>query len=440
MNSQSVSPKRSNKRKFVTNNHSNSKSRRQFGKWLLLWALSFFLVSGPASAQGSGNGFFEPVGLLLTWQQDPTTTMVIDFHTLAGQNRKSQVEYRSLGSSRWKRANGSSQPFPYAERTIHRVSLQSLLPGTTYEFRFGKDSRLYRFRTMPKDGSTTVRFITGGDTMHEQKHLSQTNRVAMGYDPDFLVWGGDFAYANGDPKNVGRWILWFDSVRETLIDPDGRVVPIVAAIGNHEVRGGMHYNIEGYEPTDAKRKDIAPFLHSFFSFPGQPGYATLDFGDYLSLIILDTDHTNPIDGVQTQWLEKALSDRSQVPHVIPVYHVPAYPSHRPYDGRTSQRVREHFVPLFEKHGVRVAFENHDHAYKRSYPLREGKVVAEGQGIVYIGDGAWGVGTREVRDEWYLQQAKSVRHCIVVTIKGSQVVMLMVDEDGNVIDEYGLEKQ
>ncbi|CAN5910684.1 metallophosphoesterase family protein [soil metagenome] len=413
-------------------------TRRRFGVLSFLGVLLFFFFSYSAGAQVSDQNLFEPVGLLLTWERDPTSTMVIDFHTSAGSDRRSRIEYRPLGTSRWKRSTGQSHPFPHAERTIHRVRLRSLRPGTTYEFRMGKDSRTYRFRTMPKDGSTPVRFITGGDTMHDQAHLSKTNRAAMRHNPDFLVWGGDFAYANGDPKNVGRWILWFDSLRETLIDQEGRVVPVVAAIGNHEVRGGMHTSIEGYQQTDAVRANIAPFFHSFFSFPGQPGYGALDFGNYLSLVLLDTDHTNPMDGAQAQWLEKTLSARQKVAHVFPVYHVPAYPSHRPYEGRTSQRVREHFVPLFEKHGIRIAFENHDHAYKRTHPLRNGKVVAEGEGIVYIGDGAWGVGTREVREEWYLNNAKSVRHFILVTITGSQVKLLMVDEDGNVIDEYGVD--
>jgi acid phosphatase type 7 len=429
-----------NKKKLSWFNFPYQKGRRAFGRVLLLWVLSLFFCSPTGWAQVAGQHSFEPVGLLLTWERDPTTTMVIDFHTPAGLVRKSRVEFRPLGTGKWKRAKGKSHPFPYAERTIHRVGLRSLKPGTTYEFRFGKDSRTYRFRTMPKDGSTPVRFVTGGDIMHQQEHMTQTNRVAMGYKPDFLVWGGDFAYANGDSANVGRWLLWFESVRQTLIDENGRVVPVVAAIGNHEVRGGMHTNIQGYEPTDAVRKIIAPFFHAFFAFPGQPGYGALDFGDYLSLVLLDTDHTNPIDGVQTEWLEKTLAARSKVPHVFPVYHVPAYPSHRPYEGRTSQRVREHFVPVFEKHGIKIAFENHDHTYKRTHPLRAGKIVPDGEGIVYIGDGAWGVGTREVREDWYLKNAKSIRHIIVVSIRGAEVELLMVDENGNVIDEYGIERQ
>jgi hypothetical protein len=66
-----------------------------------------------------------------------------------------------------------------------------------------------------------------------------------------------------------------------------------------------------------------------------------------------------------------------VPHLFPVYHVPGYPSVRAFDGATSAQVREHWAPLFERAGVRVAFENHDHAYKRTHPIRAGAATRPG---------------------------------------------------------------
>src|SRR5690606_34420824 len=131
---------------------------------------------------------------------------------------------------------------------------------------------------------------------------------------------------------------------------------------------------------------------------------------------LDTDHTNPIDGRQSEWLEEVLEERREVPHVIPIYHIPAYPSARMFEGAAHRRVREHWVPLFEENGVRVAFENHDHVYKRTYPLRDNEISPDG--VVYIGDGAWGTNTREIRADhsgaprpWYAVRAEPVRHFI-----------------------------
>ena len=49
------------------------------------------------------------------------------------------------------------------------------------------------------------------------------------------------------------------------------------------------------------------------------------FGDYLSLVLLDTEHLCPIAGEQTAWLSKTLADRQDYPHLIAANHVPAYP-------------------------------------------------------------------------------------------------------------------
>jgi hypothetical protein len=222
-------------------------------------------------------------------------------------------------------------------------------------------------------------------------------------------------------------VVRFD-LQDTLIAEDGRVIPILVAIGNHEVQGGFHHRHDDYEQTDVWRERFATYFYSLFAFPGQPGYNVIDFGDYMSLIALDTFHTNPIEGEQTQWLERTLSQRVDVPHVFPFYHIPAYGV-----STSSGPMRRHVVPLFEKYGVRIAFENHGHVYKRTHPIRDGKISEDG--IVYVGDGAWGVNLKPVRDRWYLAKAQSVHHFIVVTIHRDQRSLLMVDADGNIIDRF-----
>jgi len=99
-------------------------------------------------------------------------------------------------------------------------------------------------------------------------------------------------------------------------------------------------------------------------------------------------------------------------------------------------VREHWAPLFEQYGVRVSFENHDHTYKRTYPIR-GESIAQ-DGVVYLGDGCWGVGERDVHDPdetWYLRRAESRRHVIIGTIQGTHQHFLVVDREGDILDEY-----
>jgi acid phosphatase type 7 len=408
----------------------------------VLAACSPAVQSGPEAATArspqASDAAAEPAGLFLTWQRDPTTTMTVDWHT--GDAAPGAVlQFRRQGERRWQSRAPQSFPFPHSERTIHRVELTGLRPDATYEFRTGEASRSYTFRTMPARADRPVRFIAGGDVRHNQEMMERTGRQAAVYDPDFIVWGGDLAYADGLPQNVGRWYEFFDAIRNTLVTPEGRAIPILLALGNHEVAGSYHFRIDGYRQDVETRRRISPFFYDLFATPGQPGYGVIDFGDYMSVVLLDTDHNNPIAGAQTAWLERTLRERQRVPHVFPVYHVPGYPSVRAFDGEVSQRVREHWVPLFDRYGVRVAFENHDHIYKRTWPLRGGERHADG--VVYLGDGAWGVGVREIgRDQGgnmapYLERAESVRHFILGEIRGAERRFIMVDEEGTVFDEF-----
>ncbi|MFA9478853.1 fibronectin type III domain-containing protein [Phycisphaerales bacterium AB-hyl4] len=386
----------------------------------------------------------KPAALYLTWQRDPTTTMTIQWHT-EGPDDEVMIEYGPRGGEDLSRTEGVSHPMVFSDRHIHTVELIDLEPGSNYRFRIyrseqGQSSRFYAFRTMPAEADRPIRFAAGGDTRTRKAWMEQTNRQAVRYDLDFIVWGGDLAYADGREENLYRWYEWFEVNYNTLIDEDGRVVPIIVGIGNHEIRGGRYRGEgrgeEGYEDTDAFREDIAPYYFNLFAFPGHPGYGTLDFGDYMSIILLDTDHAGPVHGKQASWLEEELTDRQDVPHLFPVYHIPAYPSARDFSEYVSGRVRQHWVPLFEQYGIRVAFENHDHTYKRTVPIRNNEEHEDG--IVYIGDGAWGVGLREVHsveDTWYLTRAESVRHLILVTIQDQSQDYKVINEDGDLIDHY-----
>lgn len=399
---------------------------------LLGWALP-----APSAAQEA----FEPLGLNLTWQQDPSTTMTIDWH-VSDPAQAAGVEYRASGAGSWSAAApDETLAFPFSDRHIHRVELTGLEPYTDYEFRFATNGPVYRFRTLPSDVvRTPVRLAMGGDVRTSRERMERTGRVAMEYEPHAIVFGGDLAYADGDPRKVENWYEWFEVTRDVFRTADGRIVPVVVAIGNHEIwqsrrleEDELHLEAEwGIEGGQS------PFYMTLFPQPSGTSYRVLDAGDYLSLLLLDTDHLEMIAGEQTAWLEETLAARVDVPHVFPVYHQPAYPSVRSFGGSGSQRIREFWSPLFERYGVQVAFENHDHAYKRTVPIRAG--AEHPRGVVYIGDGAWGVGTREIgRDQdspaWYLKRATAERHFILATLHGRHQHFLMVNEDGAIIDEY-----
>jgi len=323
---------------------------------------------------------------------------------------------------------------------LRRVELTGLSPDTLYEvFQEGKEGR-FTFRTMPKALSRPLRIAIGGDTMHRPHWLEQSNRVAVQHDPDFVLWGGDLADTNARDDLLHRWHDWFAGVAKTLRTAEGRVVPVVVAIGNHDVKDGYCEKHAGYQPTDAWRETLAPQFYELFAFPGQPGYGVLDFGTYLSVVILDSGHTNPIPGAQTEWLEQTLKARTAVPHVLPVYHIPAYPSVKNFDGKYETLVRQTWTPLFDRYRVRSAFEHHNHAYKRTHPILAGK-VQEG-GTVYFGDGGWGITPRPVHpveSTWYLAQALPTRYVLMLTLAGEEQHFHAYNDKGELIDQAVVRK-
>lgn len=398
-----------------------------------LLTLSVFAAFTATHATAEEN-LTAPSGLILTWQNDPTTTITIDWHRLSTEvTAATEIQARPRGTQEWRSYPAKRFPFAHSDRFIDRVEIKELKPATEYEFRGSATSKVYWFRTMPEKLEKPLVIAAGGDIQHRKEWMEASNRAAMKHNPDFVIWGGDLAYANGEPKNVDRWYDFLDAMVNTLVTDDGRVPPVVVCIGNHEIRGGFH---KGRIKGEADRADLAPFFYNLFAFPGQPGYGALDFGDYLSLVFGDSDHSNPVEGKQTEWMKETLAARKKVPHLIPVYHVPAWPSVRKFEEPTCINVRNHWVPLFEENGIKLALENHDHAYKRTVPIFQGKENPE-KGVTYIGDGSWGVETRKVHptdQTWYLETAQSVRHAIIITLHKDRKEINVIDSDGKNIDK------
>src|SRR5436305_480900 len=101
--------------------------------------------------------------LFLTWQQDPTTTMTIQW---VGKEAASDaaIQYAPLAAEEWKSARAIRKSFPDTELKVRRCELTGLSPGTEYKFRIGSAANELRFRTMPAKATSTIQFVSGGDS------------------------------------------------------------------------------------------------------------------------------------------------------------------------------------------------------------------------------------------------------------------------------------
>ncbi len=386
---------------------------------------------------------FQPTTLFLTWHRDPTTTMTVQWVGTVGETADTAVYYRpanlgatpylaiAAGAARmnlWKSQATVTKPYPKTDFKVFRTELTGLVPGTDYEFRIGKSSPVYRFRTMPAKANDAIHFVSGGDC-GVNAHAVANNVQAARQDPMFAVVGGDLGYDNG--RSVEISLAFLRNYSKHMVGKNSRMIPMITCIGNHEVDGGF-----------GKTREKAPFYYALFDglFP-DTGYNTLDFGDYLSLVLLDTGHTSAIGGDQADWLERTLKARKDHPNTIVVNHVPAYPSFRkaevPVDGKegtgTGVGNRKHWVPLFEKYRVPVVLEHHDHTFKRTKPLIGG--LADDNGVLFLGDGSWGrLRAPQAPDKLaYLAASSGDYHLTLHRIQGKERFHLAMDENGRVMD-------
>jgi hypothetical protein len=371
-----------------------------------------------------GTAEFAPDTLFLSWQQDPTTTMTIQWLGTESPT-DSSILYSTYENPVWQIGKTIAKPYTNTDLKVHRCELTGLKTGTEYQFHIGAAAKTYRFRTMPAKMTNTIQFVSGGDCGVDA-HAINTNILAARQEPYFALIGGDLAYDNG--KSPETFTKFLRNYRRHMIDSQGRLIPMLTCIGNHEVNGS----------DKTKRSDSPQYLSLFDGFYAEKTYGVVDIGDYLSLVLLDTGHIEPIAGEQTDWLAKTLSDRQERPHLIVANHVPAYPSYRPPEGLngkfgTGVEQRTHWSPLFERYNVDVVLEHHDHTFKRTHPLTNG--MKDKHGVLYLGDGSWGKLRIPKQPEArpYLAAVSAAYHMTVHRLEGDQRFHMAIEETGKVAD-------
>jgi 3',5'-cyclic AMP phosphodiesterase CpdA len=83
---------------------------------------------------------------------------------------------------------------------------------------------------------------------------------------------------------------------------------------------------------------------------------------------------------QAKWLEGILARNPQFWTIVAI-HQPFYSTAK---GRNNLRLRELFIPIFDKYSVDLVLQGHDHTYGRTYKLKNGARVGDNEkGTVYV---------------------------------------------------------
>ncbi|HLB53214.1 MAG TPA: metallophosphoesterase family protein [Chlamydiales bacterium] len=372
--------------------------------------------------------FGDILALYLSWYGDPTTTISIQWHTSddakyphcklllpSGKTREFKAPFHKVG-----------------DRFVYALSIEELNPDTLYTFQIESDETLYSFRTAPMHLEKPFRFVIGGDVFHAKQDFQKMCKEVIQQDPLFVVLGGDIAYATKiNPLTdlshfflgtQGRWFSFLKEWKEQMILPDGRVVPFLLIPGNHDLSSNN-----------------SQLFFDLFAFPGKHLYRTIDFGNYLTLLLLDTGHLDPIEGEQTLWLENVLTEKKGRNFFqFPIYHIAAYPSYYSYTDQTPKKIRKLWCPLFDRFALPVAFENHNHTWKKTYPIRGEKI--DPYGTIYLGDGCWGVKPRVPHKAWYLEKTMSVNYVYAIELSPESAEIRAISSTGDLLDALKVPNQ
>lgn len=374
-----------------------------------------------------------PDQVVLTWSDDPTTTMTIQWRT-------STDVVKGIVSYTTRRGHNSFTPSaptiahadtarletpetvndPVSNR--HTAVLRGLTPGVAYVYSVGDGTaagttELSEFTTAP-DGVVPFSFVYMGDAQNGLDRWGSLVHNAFRERPDaaFYIMAGDLVNRGNDRDD---WDSFFHNAEGIY---DRRV--LVPAIGNHEDQGGhptlylRNFTLPANGPDGVEPERAYSFTYSNALF-----------------VILDS---NLEPATQTEWLDAQLA-ASDATWKFMVYHHPAYSSKPERDNKS---VRELWGAIFDKYHVDMALQGHDHAYLRTHPMHaEEPVATPAEGTVYIvsvsGTKMYDQGDREY--EAFGMTNVATYQTLDIRISGDRLVYRSYDTDGGLRDELIIEK-
>ena len=319
----------------------------------------------------------------------------------------------------------------------HHAELKDLKAGMKYYFVIESDGEFSKplyFITSP--AQLPFKLIHGGDSRTGLIERCKMNKVIaelVKKDPKIMgvVHGGDYVISG---QSWRQWRTWL-SHNELLTLPDGRVIPIVPTLGNHD-GGPLFYDVFNLK-KNAPGTEIAKTAVAGNESKGRQKttrsyWQTTSFGGGVNIVTLDTNYSAL--GPQEKWLEKQLSAlRPKSSWLLTNYHRPLYPA-----VKVEPSHKKTFVPLFEKYNVDVALESDGHCIKRTAPIRNEKI--DPTGVTYIGEGGLGVGQRQPKaDLWFLKGGLvgAGHHVMVLDFQKEHLEIKVVLMNGSIKDTFQL---
>ncbi|GHT34957.1 purple acid phosphatase [Bacteroidia bacterium] len=292
--------------------------------------------------------------------------------------------------------------------SYHAV-LDSLSAGE-YHYRVetgGKQSAWYDFKV--NADAENFSFVYLGDVQDTVGGVSkQFFKNIRHWQPDAAFWlfGGDVIERPHDQY----WNEYF-----TSMDTIAQTLPILAIAGNHEYLKGVTRTLE------------ERFIYTFSYFLENTDFAAyeLHYGN-TAIILLDSNRDFWELPAQRKWLEAALAKPAQ--WKIVALHHPVYSIRGKMNNLT---VRWAFNDLFQKYGVDLVLQGHEHGYAR--------MINEKTTPVYIISNSSPKDYRLYFNEKYQRFGNGERFYNTISASGDSLVVKTFTEENELYDDILLLK-
>jgi predicted phosphodiesterase len=186
----------------------------------------------------------------------------------------------------------------------------------------------------------------------------------------FLVHTGDIVDA-GD--NAILWDRFVEAAKNELLN-----LPIAPVVGNHDAKNDNKSNPNCKSFVD--RFDVPKTFDN-----GAPAGTTysFDYGD-AHFAIMNTQCRSENLTKQAAWLQRDMARTKKTWKIVALHRGPYGATYDTAD------IRNIWAPVFDKLGIDLVFEGHDHNYMRSYPIKNKLKASNGKGTVYVVGNTGGV--------------------------------------------------
>jgi hypothetical protein len=398
-----------------------------FAAIFYLSTISYAAGDGPFNAVLSLMGE-SPTSITVSWRDTESKAEVLQL--------VEKTQYDKTGFTAAAEITASCKDISRDGSGVWRYEATSaeLIPETSYAYRVGCEgnwSETYIFTTIdPTNKSLTFAYMgdiqTYKDTETEYALWGRLAESLYKRNPEL-----SFAVLGGDIVDNGINTAMFDSFFKSA-SPVFSHIPLMAANGNHEsnfLSGKPELYLDEFA---LPQNGPEGFKEEFYSFDAAGCHITV----LNSWIYSSEQKLKAVDYERVKdWIKNDLASSTADWQVI-VTHIPI---HAVSSDKTAAAVKDNWAPIFEKYGVDIVFEGHQHVYSRSYPLYEDRVDYE-NGITYI------MGNSGQKFYSSADESKAERTIYntatyqLVRVDGENMTVQTCDIDGNELDYVSLRQR